>query len=68
MKTTEYKPYFGQYDPNKKDYINDILDKQNKIFRDADKGEESKSLPKRALILGGGIFLIIGILVIYKYK
>lgn len=68
MKTSKYDPYYGQYNPNRKDYINTILDEQDKIFRDSDKESEKKTLPNRQIILGAGILIILGVLVIYKYK
>ena len=68
MKTIDYKPYYGQYDPNKKGYINQILDQQNQIFLDAEKKEDDKTIPKRAIILGTGVLVLVGVLVIYKYK
>jgi|TARA_B100001094_G_C17997463_1_gene703390 hypothetical protein len=68
MKTIDYNPYYGQYDPNKKDYINQILDRQNQIFLDTEKREDDKTIPKRTIILGVGVLVLVGVLVIYKYK
>jgi len=64
----KYDVYYGAYNPNRKDYINSILDEQQDIMIGVEESANKDNLRKRGLILGVGVMIILSVLVIYKYK
>ena len=58
--------YAGQYNPNSLNDLQKLLDDQNAIMVAQEREIEQKTLPKRLLILGGGILVIIATLIIIK--
>lgn len=68
MKAQKYTPYYGTYNPNKRDYIKKIIDNQQDVIDEVEREKSKEFLPKRTLIFGGGILLVLVVLVIYKYK